>query len=92
LNRLARSALKRHVAKESALKPMFLIKPKYFRYGEGVHLEEVGIPTLGYLANPAYLLSRTDTSEWFDPQLMQTEMRLFADLLQDLMALEPVER
>ncbi len=52
-------------------------------FGEGTHLHEAGVPTVGYLSGPNYLLQIADGGhlDKLDPKRMHADVRFFARLI-----------
>lgn len=90
LNQAARDELMRPAKSDEELRPIYEIKPKHFTVGEGQFLEAAGIPTIGFLTNPAYLLSMEENHrQWFSQGLFCKELDDLRDLVDRMMKLDP---
>ena len=93
LKRAAAAVFAKHAKCDKSLRPMFFIQPKYFDYGEGAFLAKAGIPTVGYLTNPSYLLQTEPVEPTvFSTQLMREQIAMFRDLVEKMMNLESLKR
>lgn len=90
LNRLMQETLIPRANADRWLRPVYWIKPDQFRFGEGKFLEAEEVPTIGFLTNPPYLLSKEHAhrADYFCPSLMCKQIDMFRELVGKLMALD----
>lgn len=89
LARIANEVMVAHAHAEPSLTPIHFLWSGVFEFGEGKFLADEKIPTIGYLTQPSYVLSRECGHEtWFSRPLIRKQIDMFRDLISKMMKLE----